>query len=110
MLRKSAKKYIFCDNKFWYKCGEPIYVINTFGLGNNHGSTGFFIEYCRNKNISGKNYFNALQREEAIAYGKAVATNRGDTDDIDRIGKYANIEVIMPEMVRVNHKNKKKAG
>ena len=102
MLRKSAKKYIFCDGKFWSVCGEPRYVINTFGLGHNHGGTGFFIEYDYNPNISNKNYFNALQRDEAIAYGKAVAIGRGDTESVDILGKYDNIEVVMPEMVKVN--------
>lgn len=102
MLRKSAKKYIFCDGKFWSICGEPRYVINTFGLGHNHGGTGFFIEYGYNTNISSKNYFSALQRDEAIAYGKSVALGRGDTESVDRLGKYDNIEVIMPEMVKVN--------
>ena len=99
---KEAENYVFHDGKFWELCGEPMYMINTFGLGHNHGGTGFFVQYSYNPNISNKNYFNALQREEAIAYGKAVAANRGDTESIDRIGKYDNIEVLMPEMVRAN--------
>lgn len=102
MLRKSAKKYIFCDGKFWSVCGEPRYVINTLGLGHNHGSTQFSIEYGYNPNISNKNYFNALQRDEAIAYGKSVAIGRGDTKSVNHLGKYDNIEVVMPEMVKVN--------
>ena len=102
MLRKSAKQYIYCDGKFWKICGEPRYVINTFGLGHNHGGTGFFIEYSYNPNISSKNYFNALQRDEAIAYGKSVAIGRGDTESVDGIGVDDNIEVVMPEMVKVN--------
>ncbi len=43
-----------------------------------------------------------MQREEAIRYGKMVATRRGDTESVDRIGEYDNIEVVMPEMVKVN--------
>lgn len=102
MLRKSAKKYIYFDGKFWSVCGEPRYVINTFGLGHNHGGTGFFIEYGYNPNIPNTNYFNALQRDEAIAYGKSVALGRGDTESVDKLGKYDNIEVVMPEIVKVN--------
>lgn len=102
MLRKSAKKYIYFDGKFWSVCSEPRYVINTFGLGHNHGGTGFFIEYGYNSNIPNTNYFNELQRDEAIAYGKSVALGRGDTESVDGLGKYENIEVIMPEMVKVN--------
>lgn len=102
MLRKSAKKYIYCDGKFWRVCNEPRYVINTFGLGHNHGGTGCFIEYGYNPNISNKNYFNALQRNEAIAYGKSVAISRGDTKSVDGMGDHDIIEVVMPEMVKVN--------
>lgn len=101
-LIKAGKHYLYFDGKYWHKCAEPRYNITTFGLGHNHGGTGFFIEYGYNPNISSNNYFNALQREEAIRYGKAVATRRGDTESVDSIGKYDNIEVIMPEMVKVN--------
>lgn len=102
MLRKSAKKYIYCGGKFWNICNEPRYVVNTFGLGHNHGGTGFFIEYGYNPNISNKNYFNALQRDEAIAYGKSVALGCGDTDSVEGMGNHDVIEVVMPEMVKVN--------
>lgn len=97
-----ADDYIIFDGKVWRPCGEPMYVINTFGLGHNHGGTGFFIEYHYNPNISKNNYFNALEREKAIAYGKKVAANRGDTDSIEGIGKYDMIEVLMPDMVTKN--------
>lgn len=101
-IRNIIKKYVFFAGAFWMICAEPRYVINTFGLGHNHGGTGFFIEYHYNGNIPAKNYFNALQREEAIRYGQNVARNRGDTDSIDGIGKYDMIEVLMPEMVHCN--------
>lgn len=101
ILRKS-KDCIIYDGKVWKVCTEPMYVINTFGLGHNHGGTGFSITYNYNCNISKNNYFNALEREEAITYGKEVAANRGDTKSIDKIGKFDNIEVLMPEMVKRN--------
>lgn len=99
---RKAEDYIIYDGKVWKTCGEPMYNIVTFGLGHNHGGTGFFIQYCYNKNISNKNYFNALEREKAIAYGKKVAANRGDTESIEMMGKYDIIEVLIPEMVRRN--------
>lgn len=95
-----ASKYIVCDGVIWEECGEPRYEIVTFGLGHNHGGTGFFITEYYNPNIGWKNYFNALDREKAIAYGKQVATRRGDTKSVDSIGKYDFIEVLMPEMVK----------
>lgn len=61
-----------------------------------------FIEYSYNTNIHNTNYFNALQREAAILYGKSVAAGRGDTESVDGIVEYDNIEVCMPEMVKVN--------
>lgn len=97
---KRAEVYIVCDGVIWETCGEPMYVINTFGLGHNHGGTGFFIEYFYNDNISAQNYFNALQREEAIAYGKKVALGRGDDKSVDGMGDHDIIEVKMPEMVK----------
>ena len=99
---RKAENYIIYDGKVWKTCGEPMYMINTFGLGNNHGGTGFFIEYHYNSNISKNNYFNALEREKAIAYGKKIALNRGDTDSIEGMGEHDIIEVLMPEMVKRN--------
>lgn len=99
---RKAENYIIYDGKVWETCGEPMYLINTFGLGHNHGGTGFFIEYHYNSNISKNNYFNALEREQAIAYGKKVAANRGDTNSIEGMGEYDIIEVLIPEMVKRN--------
>lgn len=99
---KRASNYIIFDGKVWERCGEPMYNITTFGLGHNHGGTGFFIQYYYNPNISNKNYFNALEREKAIAYGKQVALNRGDTNSVEGMGEHDIIEVLMPEMVHRN--------
>ena len=103
ILNKSTHYLIF-DNKIWKECGEPMYMINTFGLGHNHGGTGFFIEYYYNSNIPNTNYFNALEREKAIAYGKSVAARRGDTESIEGMGDHDIIEILMPEMVKRNPK------
>lgn len=97
-----AANYVIFDGKVWTTCGEPMYVVNTFGLGHNHGGTGLFVDYYYNENICNKNYFNALEREQAIAYGKQVAEQRGDTENIETIEKHADIEVLMPQMVKRN--------
>lgn len=98
-LKDLVDDHLVIDGKVYKRSGEPRYVVNTFGLGHNHGSTNMFIEYGYNPNISKDCYFNALQREEAIAFGKHVAEERGDTESIDRIGKNIDIKVFMPEMV-----------
>lgn len=102
LILDDANNYIIYNNTVWETCGEPMYLINTFGLGHNHGGTGFFIEYHYNSNINNKNYFNALERENAIAYGKQVALNRGDTNSVYGMGERDIIEVLMPEMVKRN--------
>ena len=99
MLYNCSKHFVYFNGKFWRNCAEPIYNIETLGFGNNHGGTGFFIEYGYSNII--KNNFNALQRDDAIDYGKAIAVGRGDTNSVNLIGKYSNIEVIMPEMVKM---------
>ena len=104
-IRDNYDKKLIIDGILYEITEEPKYVINTFGLGHNHGSTAMFIENCYNPNISKHNYFNALQRNEAIKYGKDVALRRGDTDSIDRIGSGINIEVLIPEAVKANPMN-----
>lgn len=101
-LLEKTKHYVICNGVVWKECEEPMYLINTFGLGHNHGGIGFFIQYSYNSNISNKNYFNALQREQAIAYGKQIALNRGDTDSVEGLGDGKDIEVFMSEMVKRN--------
>lgn len=101
-ILSKAEEYVIFDGKVWYVCGEPMYEIVTFGLGHNHGGTGFFIKYDYNSNICKNNYFNALEREKAVAYGKQVALNRGDTYSVKDMGDGKIIEVLMPELVKRN--------
>lgn len=100
-MQARANKYISLDGELWRECGEPRYVVNTFGLGHNHGGTAMFIEEFYNSNISSKNYFNAVDRDKAITYAKETAIARGDTDSVKRIGKMENIEVLIPEFFKV---------
>lgn len=98
-LESFINSHALIDGVIYEKRNEPRYVINTFGLGHNHGGTGMFIENNYNPNISKDSYFNALERDEAIAYANKVAERRGDTESIGTFGK-KNIKVYMPEMVR----------
>ena len=101
-MQARANKYISLDGELWKECGEPRYVVNTFGLGHNHSGTAMFIEEFYNSNISSKNYFNAVDRDKAITYAKETAIARGDTDSVKRIGKMENIEVLIPEFFKVD--------
>ena len=76
-LRESAKRYIIIDGAVWTVTGEPRYVVNTFGLGHNHGGTGLFVEEYYNQNIAASNYFSALDGDKAVAYANKVAERRG---------------------------------
>ena len=98
-LHDLVDSHILIDGELYEESGEPCYVVNTFGLGNNHGGTAMFIEYRYTPNINSTNYFTALQRDEAIAYCNEVAARRGDTKSIG-VSDVLNIQVMMPEMVR----------
>lgn len=109
-MQARANKYISLDGELWKECGEPRYVVNTFGLGHNHGGTAMFIEEFYNSNISSKNYFNAVDRDKAITYAKETAIARGDTDSVKRIGQMENIEVLIPEFFKVDPKKEHGEG
>lgn len=97
--RKEAERYILIDGYIWERAGEPRYVVNTFGLGHNHGGTALFVEEFYNSNIANTNYFSALDGDAAVAYANKVAERRGDTNDVGKFHKM--IEVLIPEAVTI---------
>lgn len=97
--RQEAERFILIDGTIWERAGEPRYVVNTFGLGHNHGGTGLFVEEFYNSNIANTNYFSALDGDAAVAYANKVAERRGDTNDVGRFEKM--IEVLIPEAVTI---------
>jgi len=100
--RDEADRFVIIDGVVYINEDEPRYVLMTFGLGHNHGGTALMISYHYNPNINKTAYFNALERDKAIAKAKSVAERRGDTKDIDGMGNHYIIEVIMPEAVKCN--------
>lgn len=98
-VRKNMNTYLLVDGELYSTCAEPRYVVNTFGLGHNHGGTGMFCEYHYNDNIGKQNYFSALQGNEAVAYANYVAKRRGDTNDVGKFKPF--IVCHMPELVKV---------
>lgn len=97
--RDSMKNYILVDGELYETTAEPRYVVNTFGLGHNHGGTGMFCEYHYNPNIRKDNYFPATEGEAAVAYANKIAAGRGDTNDVGKFKPF--IVVHMPELVKV---------
>lgn len=98
-VRGELHNFLLLDGDVWVKTGEPVYTIATFGLGHNHASTALMNDtYYRG--YQRREYFNALQRDEAIAECKRVAMARGDTNSIPRIGEFWKIEVLIPEAVK----------
>lgn len=107
-FQENAREYLIIDGKVYQRAGEPRYVVNTFGLGHNHGGTGMFVEEFYNPNISNDNYFSALDGELAVAYANKVAAGRGDTNDVGRFK--TSIETLMPEVVKVKPKKQHGKG
>lgn len=108
MVKEQAAEYLIIKNEVWIRCGEPRYVIITFGLGHNHGGTGLFVETGYNPNISNSRYFNALQGKEAVEEAKRVARGRGDTDSVRLM--YEMIKVHLTEAVKCNPKEEHGEG
>ena len=86
-VKKYAKKFVVFKGVLWEQTEEPLYTYTTFGLGCNHGGTGFFISYGRRCNSSSKIYWKAEQRDQAIKAAIKAATDRGDTESIQFLKK-----------------------
>ena len=85
--QKVVDQFVYFDNIWWVETDPPVYNYNTFGLGHNHGGTGFFIAYVDIKSLdkyARKFYFTPKQREKAIKTVIKVANDRGDTNDVKR--------------------------
>lgn len=91
---------IIIDGHVWKRDSEPRYVVQTFGLGGNHGGTGLFAATSDNPNISASSYFRVDQFELAREHAIAVAENRGDLASIPRIRELEpDFRVLIPEAV-----------
>lgn len=81
-VKKYAKQFVVFKGVLWERTEEPLYTYTTFGLGNNHGGTGFFIRYGRQVRSARKIYWHADEREAAINAALKAATGRGDTESV----------------------------
>lgn len=99
---EAAGLFLVVDGEPWRVCGEPRYVVQTFGLGHNHASTNVFVEWSYNPNIAASRYYNANDREAMQEGFRRVALGRGDTDSVPAYegrvaaGTDERIEVLIP--------------
>lgn len=104
-LKRNAQKYIVIDAIAYELTGEPYYSVTCFGLGNNHGGTGLFVEWSKRncKTVFG---YTPLDKEAAINSAIYIATRRGDTEDIDslRTCEFYDINVLIPSAVKRTYK------
>ena len=97
--RKDMRNYILVNGELFTRTNEPRYCVCTFGLGNNHGGTGLFVDYHYNQNIRKECYFSSLDGKKAVEFANKTAEERGDTNDVGRFKEL--IKVYMPEIVRL---------
>ena len=108
-IHRRFSPYLLIENgdiaggyEVWEQVGEPRYVVSTLGIGNNQGGTSLFIVNDYNEKVASENYFNALQFEEAVRFGVATATARGDDRSIHNIMEAEKITVYMKDIVRLD--------
>ena len=100
--REAAGQFLVVDGAPWRACGEPRYVVQTFGLGHNHAGTSVFVEWSYNPNIAASRYYNANDRVAMQEGFRRVALGRGDTDSVPAYegrvaaGTDERIEVLIP--------------
>lgn len=93
---------IVIDGYVWRPTSEPRYVVQTFGLGRNHGGTSLSSASSDNPNIAAHAYFRADDYSAAQAHAVEVAQRRGDTESAGWISDQApTIQVHVAEAVRL---------
>lgn len=104
-IKRNAQNYVIIDDIAYELTGEPYYSVICFGLGNNHGGTGFFVKWSERSNKSVFGY-TPLDKEAAVNSAIDIATRREDTDHIDslRACEFYDIKVLIPSAVKRTYK------
>ncbi len=98
---KRAANHIIVEGEVYERTGEPYYSAVCFGLGCNHGGTGFFIEWADYRDRKAIWGMAATDKHTAIEKGVQIALNRGDTESVSHIRQTCcDIKVLMPETIR----------
>jgi len=94
-------RWLLVDGILHERIGEPLLVVQTFGLGCNHGGTSLLTDNSYNPNIAASQYFRIDERAKAEALFRETALARGDTDSLKNgSGKADEFEVRMPQALR----------
>ena len=111
-LMAASREFAVFGGEVWIRCGEPMYLVQTFRLGHNHSGTALFVEGSYNPNISKRAYVPATDLNGAIELFFKTAYGRGDTenagwmkDDIENgefFDKHDYVEVIDPYAFTAN--------
>ena len=108
-MQEKASHYVIVGDTLWHEVGEPYYHTQTFGLGNNHGGTGFFVDYATDEDGIIPDYaFNANEYDEAMEDFKETALGRGDTKSVNVYKNGPYIEVVCPREAVMNHRRVRK--
>lgn len=89
-MQSKADQLRIIDGEIWSPAPEPVYTVNTYGMGSNHGGTSLSIDaITRYQTEDGRpvsdHVFPLDQRDAAIAKALEVAEDRGDTQSYDSI-------------------------
>ena len=94
-------RWLLVDGVLHESIGEPLLVVQTFGLGCNHGGTALLTDNSYNPNIAASAYFRIDERGKAEAEFSRVAERRGDTNSLTNgSGDADDFDVLMPEVLR----------
>ena len=80
-------KWLVVGDTLYHEVVMPVYSINTFGLGGNHGGTGFMVSLIGRYDRRRKDYAHCFYPHEYVKahqYALQVANNRGDTESVSR--------------------------
>lgn len=100
-INKTAQNYIIVDGDTYERTGEPYYTVVCFGLGGNHGGTGFFIGWADYRDRKAVWGWTAADKKAATESAAKIASNRGDTESVASIrNPVEDIKVLMAECIR----------
>jgi len=100
-VREALADYAIYAGRVVRKTDEPVYVINTFGMGRNHGGTGLFIESSSMATLAcnRESIFNLSQLDKAIKRAESIAINRGDDNSVP-MRPHSKVSLYLPEAFR----------